>query len=315
MRERKVKMIEPLFNIKTEEENASFGRFTIEPLEQGFGQTLGNALRRVLLTSLPGAAITQIKINGVKHKFSTLEGMSEDIIDLILNLKQVRLRFEGEKPIKLELDKNGPGQVKAGEIKTPANVEVINKDLVLANLADKKNRLKIEIVVEKGYGYLPAEGRKSDKLGVVMLDASFSPVKRINYQVEATRVGQRTDFDKLIMEITTDGSIKPKEALKASAKILIGFFTQIVQPKKVEAKEEKKPQIDDEVTKLTLEELDLPTRIVNALRKSGYGTVSDLLAINLDDLAKVKNLGEKSIKIIQNALSKKGVDWKPGEKK
>jgi DNA-directed RNA polymerase subunit alpha len=308
-------MFEPLFNIKTEQENAEFGKFVIEPLEQGFGHTLGNSLRRVLLTSLPGAAITQIKINGVKHKFSTLEGMSEDVVDLILNLKQVRLKYEGEKPIKLELDKNGPGQIKAGDIKTPANIQVINKDHVLASLADKKSRLKIEMVVERGFGYLPAETRKSDKLGVIFLDAAFSPVRRVNYQVEATRVGQRTDFDKLIMEITTDGTIKPKEALKSSAKILIAFFNQVVQPKKMDVKEEKKPQIDDEVTKLTLEELDLPTRIVNALRRTGYGTVSDLMAIKLADLAKIKNLGEKSIKIIQSALAKKGVNWQPGEKK
>jgi len=308
-------MFEPLFNIKTEQENAEFGKFVIEPLEQGFGHTLGNSLRRVLLTSLPGAAITQIKINGVKHKFSTLEGMSEDVVDLILNLKQVRLKYEGEKPIKLELDKNGPGQIKAGDIKTPANIQVINKDHVLASLADKKSRLKIEMVVEKGFGYLPAETRKSDKLGVIFLDAAFSPVRKVNYQVEATRVGQRTDFDKLIMEITTDGTIKPKEALKSSAKILIAFFNQVVQPKKMDVKEEKKPQIDDEVTKLTLEELDLPTRIVNALRRTGYGTVSDLMAIKLADLAKIKNLGEKSIKIIQSALAKKGVNWRPGEKK
>lgn len=308
-------MIEPLFNIKTEQENTEVGKFVIEPLEQGFGQTLGNSLRRVLLTSLPGAAITQIKVSGAKHKFSTLEGMSEDIVDLILNLKQVRLKYEGEKPVKLELDKNGPGQVKAGDIKTTANVEIVNKDQVLASLADKKSRLKIEMVVERGFGYLPAETRKSDKLGVIFLDAAFGPVKRVNYQVEATRVGQRTDFDKLIMEIITDGTIKPKEALKASAKILIAFFNQIVQPKKVDVKKEKEPQVDDEVMKLTLEELDLPTRIVNALRKTGYGTVSDLMVINLDDLAKVKNLGEKSIKIVQAALAKKGVDWHPGEEK
>jgi DNA-directed RNA polymerase subunit alpha len=316
VRERKdKKMIEPLFNIKTEQENTEVGKFVIEPLEQGFGQTLGNSLRRVLLTNLPGAAITQIKVSGAKHKFSTLEGMSEDIVDLILNLKQVRLKYEGEKPVKLELDKNGPGQVKAGDIKTTANVEIVNKDQVLASLADKKSRLKIEMVVERGFGYLPAETRKSDKLGVIFLDAAFGPVKRVNYQVEATRVGQRTDFDKLIMEIITDGTIKPKEALKASAKILIAFFNQIVQPKKVDVKKEKEPQVDDEVMKLTLEELDLPTRIVNALRKTGYGTVSDLMVINLDDLAKVKNLGEKSIKIVQAALAKKGVDWHPGEEK
>jgi len=308
-------MIEPIFNIKTEQETVDFGRFIIEPLEQGFGHTLGNSLRRVLLTSLPGAAITQVKINGVKHKFSTLEGMSEDVVDLILNLKQVRLKYEGEKPVKLELDKNGPGQVKAGDIKTPANVQVINKDHILANLADKKSRLKMEMVVERGFGYWPAEGKKSEKLGLIFLDASFSPIKRVNYQVEATRVGQRTDFDKLIIEINTDGTINPKEALKYAAKILIGFFNQIVQPKKLEVKkEEKEKQIDNETTKLTLEELDLPTRIVNALRKSGYGIVSDLMAANLVDLAKVKNLGEKSIKIIQEALAKRGISWQPEEK-
>lgn len=308
-------MIKPLFNIKTEQENASFGRFIIGPLEQGYGQTLGNALRRVLLTSLPGAAITQVKINGVRHKFSTLEGMSEDIVDLILNLKQVRIKYEGEKPVKLKLEKTGPAQVKAGDIKTSAQIEIVNKDQPLANLADKKSKLKIEMTVEKGFGYLPAETKSQEKLGVIPLDASFSPVRRVNYQVEATRVGQRTDLDKLIMEITTDGTIKPKEALKLGAKILIGFFNQIVQPKKIDKKEKEKVLVDAEVTKLTLEELDLPTRIVNALRKSGYGTVSDLMGITPEDLVKIKNLGEKSIKIVKEALAKKGVSWEIKEKK
>lgn len=308
-------MIEPIFNIKSEQETANFGKFIIEPLEEGFGQTLGNSLRRVLLAGLPGAAITQIKINGVKHKFSTLEGMSQDIIDLILNLKQVRFKYDGEKPVKLELEKTGPGQIKAGDIKTSAVIEVVNKDLVLADLADKKSKLKLEMVVEKGFGYLPAETKKSEKLGVMPVDAAFSPVKRVNYQVESTRVGQRTDLDKLILEITTDGTIKPKEALKASAKILIAFFNQVIQPKKVSLKEEVKPQAYEEATKLTLEELDLPTRIVNALRKTGYGTVADLLAINPDNLARIKNLGEKSIKTVQAALAKKNIKWEPGEKK
>lgn len=306
-------MIDPIFHIKTEEENATFGRFVIEPLEQGFGQTLANSLRRVLLTSLPGAAITKIKVNGVKHKFSTLEGMSEDMIDLILNLKQVRFKYNGEKPVKLELEKTGPGQVKAGDIKTPATIQVVNKDQILASLADKKSKLKMEITVEKGFGYLPAEVEKDGKLGVIPVDASFTPVKKVNYQVEATRVGQRTDLDKLVLEITTDGTVKPKDALKSSAKMLITFFNQIINPKKVEVKEEPKPQIYEEATKLTLEELDLPTRIINALRKSGYGTVSDLLGINPDNLAKIKNLGEKSIKIVQAALAKKKVVWEPGE--
>ncbi len=308
-------MIASVFNIKSEQENATFGRFAIEPLEQGFGQTLGNSLRRVLLSSLPGVAITQIKISGVKHKFSTLEGMSEDIIDLILNLKQVKFKYEGEKPVKLELEKAGPGEVKAGDIKTSANVQVINKDLVLANLADKKSKLKVEITVERGFGYQPAETGKENKLGLIPVDAAFSPVKRVNYQVEATRVGQRTDFDKLILEVTTDGTIKPKEALKESAKTLIAFFNQIVNPKKMAVKEEPKLPVYEEATRLTLEELDLPTRIVNALRKSGYGTVSDLLGIKPGDLAKIKNLGEKSIKTVQAALAKKEVKWEPGGKK
>jgi DNA-directed RNA polymerase subunit alpha len=308
-------MIESIFNIKSQQENATFGRFTIEPLEQGFGQTLGNSLRRVLLSSLPGAAITQIKISGVKHKFSTLEGMSEDIIDLILKLKQIKFKYEGGKPVKLELEKTGSGEVKAGDIKTSANVQIVNKDLVLANLADKKSKLKMEMTVERGFGYQLVETDKENKIGLIPLDAAFSPVKRVNYQVEATRVGQRTDFDKLILEITTDGTIKPKEALKSSAKILIAFFNQIVNPKKVEVKAEPKLPIYEEATRLTLEELDLPTRIVNALRKSGYGTVSDLLGIKPSDLVKIKNLGEKSIKTVQVALAKKEVKWELGGKK
>jgi len=183
-------------------------------------------LRRVLLSSLPGAAITQIKISGAKHKFSTLEGLSEDIIDLILNLKQVRFKYEGSKPVKLELEKGGPGEVKAGDIKTLANIQVTNKDLLLANLADKKSKIKVEMTIENGFGYQLAEANKENKLGLIPLDAAFSPVKRVNYQVEATRVGKKTDLDKLVLEITTDGTIKPKEALKSSAKILIAFSTK-----------------------------------------------------------------------------------------
>jgi DNA-directed RNA polymerase subunit alpha len=308
-------MLKTLFNIKTEENKNDFGRFIIEPLEQGYGQTLGNSLRRVLLTSLPGAAITQAKISGVKHKFSTLEGMSEDIIEFILNLKEVRIKYEGEKPVKLELEKNGPGKIKAADIKAPAGVEIVNKDLTLASLANRNSKLKAEITIERGFGYLPAAEREVDKLGLIPVDAAFSPVKRVNYQIENTRVGQRTDFDRLILEITTDGSLKPKEALVSSAKLLLAFFNQIVNPKKAEVKKEKKAQIDSEVGSLTLEELDLPTRIVNALRKNGYGTVADLFGANPKDLAKVKNLGEKSIKTVKAALKKQGVEWEVAKKK
>ena len=308
-------MLKTLFDIKTEESKNDFGRFVIEPLEQGYGQTLGNSLRRVLLSSLPGAAITQVKINGAKHRFSTLEGMSEDIIEFILNLKEVRVKYEGKKPAKLELEKSGPGEVKAGDIKAPAGVEIVNKDHVLANLANKQSKLKAEITVECGFGYAPAAEREVDKLGLIPVDAAFSPIKRVNYQVEATRVGQRTDFDKLVLEITTDGSIKAKDALVSSAEILLAFFNQVIRPKKAEVKKVKESKIDSETGSLTLEELDLPTRIVNALRKSGYGTVSDLFGADPAVLAKVKNLGDKSIKTVKAALKKQGIEWEVGKKK
>lgn len=306
-------MIKPAFQIKKETERADYGVFIIEPLEQGYGETLGNTLRRVLLTSLPGAAITQVKISGVRHKFSTLEGLKEDVIELILNLKQICLKYEGEKPVTLRLEKSGPGEVKAGDIKTPGVVEIVNKDLILGNLADKKSRMKVEMTVSPGWGYVPAEEQAIEKLGVIPLDATFSPIRRVNYRVEATRVGRRTDLDRLILEIFTDGTIKPGEALKKSAQVLIDFFTQVVKPKKlpVEKKTDKTP---NEALKLTVEEINIPTRIANSLRKGGFGTVEDLMAVTPSDFAKVKNLGDKSIKIIKTALSARGISLEEGKK-
>ncbi len=302
--------MEPLFRIKKEKETKDFGHFVIEPLEPGFGHTLGNALRRVLLSALPGAAISQIKITGVKHKFSTLEGLKEDIVEIILNLKQVKVSYDGKKPVKLTLEKTGPGAVKAGDIKTPAKVEIANPDLVIGNLATKKNRLKADILVESGYGYLPAEEREVEKLGEIPIDAIFSPVVQVNYRVEATRVGRRTNLDRLVLEIITDGSLKPSQALKQAAKILIGYFHQVYEPKRIPKKKEPKIEVPDLTLRLTVEELELPTRIANALRKGGYGTVAELVAATETDLAKVKNLGEKSIKVVEAALSQKGVGLK-----
>lgn len=303
-------MIEPLFQIKKEKETKDFGHFVIEPLEPGFGQTLGNALRRVLLSALPGAAITQVKITGIKHKFSTLEGLREDIIEFILNLKQVKVGYEGKKSVKVILDKTGPGEVKAGDIKTPATVTIANPDLVLGNLATKKNRLKAELMVESGYGYVPAEEKEIEKLGEIPVDAIFTPIIQVNYRVEATRVGRRTDLNRLVLEITTDGSIKPSQALKQAAEILVKYFHQIVEPKKAPKKKTIETEMPDLTLRLTVEELDLPTRIANALRKGGYGTVGDLVAADEENLAKVKNLGEKSVKIVEAALAQKGVGLK-----
>jgi len=308
-------MIQPNFKIKKSKITPNFGQFILEPLSQGYGYTLGNALRRVLLTSIPGTAITEVKISGVKHKFSTLSGMKEDIIELLLRLKEVRIKHEGEKPITLRLDKTGPGEVKAGDIEVPAGAEVVNKDLVLANLADSKSRLKMEMKAERGCGYLSSEERESDKLGVIMVDAIFSPVTRVNYKVETTRVGRQTDLDRLILEISTDGAIDPYSALRYAAKTLISFLNQIINPKASGVqKEEEKPSQKEEVLKLTVEELELPTRIVNALQKGGYKTVKKLMEASKEDLTSVKNLGEKSLKIILETLSKKGIKPSWGEK-
>lgn len=302
-------MITPTFQFKTEKETADFGVFVLEPLQQGYGQTLGNSLRRVLLSSLPGAAIVQAKISGVRHLFSTLKGLKEDIVELTLNLKKVRIRYNGEKPVKITLDKTGPGPVLAGDFETPAGVEIVNKDLVLGTLADKTSRLKGEFVVESGYGYVPFEERESGEIGVIPLDAIFTPVTRVNYHVSATRVGRVTNFDKLTMEIWTDGSISPKEALIQSAKTLAGFFEQIVNPKETEEESAVKAEkTTAEEPSLTIEELELPTRIVNALLKVGIRNVADLQKAGRKKISKVKNLGGKSLKVIEAALAEKGLE-------
>lgn len=303
-------MIKPSFKVKLIEKKKNYGKFIIEPLEQGYGHTLGNALRRCLLTSIPGAAVTKVKIEGVRHQFSTLPGMKEDVVELILNIKKIRVIYKGEKEIKLNLNVKGPKEVKAGDIKTPANVKIVNKDLKLAKLADKKASLNLELWVKSGFGYSLAEERKTATLGIIPIDAIFTPVVRVNYKVEATRVGRRTDLDRLILEIWSDGTIKPKEVLNEAAKILAAFFKQIYNPVIKEEKEPEEKKEDSEIMKLTVEELNLPTRIANALRRGGYPTVRTLSEATKEDLNKVKNLGVKSVEIITEKLKEKGVSLK-----
>lgn len=303
-------MTEPAFSITKEAEKTDFGRYVIEPLEAGYGHTLGNALRRVLLTSLPGAAVTQVKISGVRHQFTTITGLKEDAVELILNIKQLRIKYKGEKPVKLTLGATGPGKVTAAKIKTPAGVEIVNRGLVLGSLADKKSKLSAELTVEAGLGYSLAEERKTSTIGLIPVDATFTPVIHVNYRVEATRVGRRANLDRLIMEITTDGTIAPKEALVSAAQILADHFQQVVKPKKAKLVKVAKEVVAPAVARLTVEELGLPTRIANSLRGAGLGTVVDLTGASKVDLEKVKNLGEKSVKIIEAALIDKGVKLK-----
>lgn len=302
-------MINPNFKIKPEIEKDDYGRFIIEPLQRGYGQTLGNSLRRVLLTSIPGAAITSVKISGVPHQFSSLPGLKEDIVELILNFKKIRLKLHGEKSAVLKLSVSGPKEVTAREIETPPEVEIVNKDLYLASIADKRTKLEMELTAEPGMGYSLSEERKIDTVGIIPIDAAFTPVVRVNYKVEATRVGQMTNLDKLIFEVWTDGTISPIDTIKEAAKILTAFFIQVYEPKAVveEAGIAVTPAISEEVLKMTIEELDLPTRIFNSLVNGGISTVGQLLGTPKKELLKIKNLGTKSLSVVEEKLREKGV--------
>ena len=300
-------MTDPLFEIQEEKIEKNYSKFVITPLERGYGHTLGNSLRRVLLKSLSGAAVTSVRINGVKHQFSSLKGMKEDVVEFALNLKNVRVSFEGDKPEKVKLSVKGPGEVKAKDIQVPSTIKIANPELVLSYL-NKDSKLDAEIILETGKGYSLADDREERTIGVIPLDASFSPVQKVNYKVEETRVGRVTDYDKLVLEIWTDGTIEPIDALADASTVMISYFNQIINPKKIE--KEVKDEAEDTlgpVGKLSVEEIGLPTRVANALIKAGYETVEDLVNADRNDLVKVRNLGEKSIKIIDAALSEKGV--------
>ncbi|MCL4359892.1 DNA-directed RNA polymerase subunit alpha [Patescibacteria group bacterium] len=302
-------MFEPTFTLKADTDRQDYGLYVIEPLEQGYGQTLGNALRRVLLTSLPGSAITSVKINGVTHQFSTLQGLKEDVVELVLGLKKVRVRLEGTDTATLHLVKSGPGVVTAGDIDVPAGVTVVNPDLVLGHLADKKASLEMELTVNTGYGFIVSEEKKSDEIGVIPVPGIFSPVLRVNYRVEATRVGRMTNLDRLVLEVWTDGTIGAGDAIKQAAKILVSYFLQMYEPKAASGDEAVavSPAVSDEILKMRIEELDIPTRIVNAFANGGIETVGQLLGTQRSELIKIKNLGVKSLSVVEEKLREKGV--------
>ncbi len=298
----------PTFTVSEVESDGRNATLAIEPLEQGYGHTIGNALRRVMLSSLPGYAVTSLRIEGVDHQFSTVEGVTEDVVELILNVKQLRIKGEGSDKGTLRLNVTGPAEVTAADIECEAGFEIINKDQHLATLAKGKT-LDMEMTVEAGIGYSMAQDRKTDIVGEILVDALFSCVTRVSYDVESTRVGRRTDFDKVMLSVQTDGTIEPLEATKQAARILAKQFSQVFDPtlpEEVEEDNSLSPE-EAEVLRLTVEELDLPTRISNALRKGGFKTVGDLSGAPKATIAKVKNLGEKSVDVINEALMKKGV--------
>lgn len=300
-------MINP-FTLSSLQESPKEGTIVLEPLRQGFGHTIGVALRRVLLGGLTGAAVTKVKIKGATHQFTTLQGLREDVVELVLNIKQLRVQYNGEKPETIRLQATGPGEIKASALECPATVTVANPDLVLATLADKKSKLSFELTVETGTGYMTAEEQGKQKLGVIPVDANFSPVQEVQYVVQATRVGRRTDYDKLILTIKTDGTVSPSKAVLEASKILVEHFQQLVSPVAPagEAPHSKIQGATESFMKLTIEELGLPTRIVNALHKSGYKTVEDVTSADPAELAKVKNIGEKSVANVLDKIRERG---------
>lgn len=305
-------MINPTFKVVTEEQNEQYARFVFEPLEPGFGNTLGVALRRVLLTGIEGATVTSVKINGVKHMFSTLPGLKEDIIELILNIKMLRVKMsDAKREGKITLDITGPGQVTAGDIEVTDGIEVMNKDHYLGSLADKKAKLEMEMTVEKGLGYSLAEERKISTIGVIPVDAIFSPVTKVNYKVEQTRVGRQTNYDKLVLDVWTDGTVSPSIILEQAGRILVSYFMRVYEQDEDVVIEQVTavPKLSDEVMKMTVDELDLPTRIYNSLRNAGIETVGQLLTTPKKELMNYRNLGAKSLSVIAESLKEKGIEF------
>lgn len=294
--------------INAVQEDKDTGVYSFEPLPTGFGYTLANALRRVLMTSIRGAAATQVKINGANHQFTTIPGVKEDVVELTLNLKKIRFKNHSDGPIIVTIDKKGPGKVTAKDIETSSDVEVMNKDQHIATLADAKSKFEAEITVESGVGYSPMEERQTSKLGVIVLDALFSPILSANYEVEPTRFGGRTDLDKIIFTIETDGSISPKQALIDSAKILKDYYLAFEewQVGVAEEKRESKATGGKLTEDVSVEELPLQTRTINALKKSKINTLHELAQKTDEDLEDIKNIGEKSLDEIKELLNKEG---------
>lgn len=303
-------MLNPIFKIKEEKISQDFGEFVIEPLDPGYGHTLGNALRRTLLTSIIGAAVTSVKISGAKHKFSTIPGLKENVVELLLNIKGLNfILLDSKAKSTVSLVAKGPKKIIASDLDLPEDVEVVNKDHYIGSMSDKKAKLDMELTVERGMGYSLAEERRVSTLGVITTDAVFTPVKRVNYEVTATRVGRQTDLDKLILRIWTNAVVKPREALDEAARILSSYFSQIYEPKAMASSDisAKSQSISDSILRLTIDELDLPTRIYNSLRNGGIETLGQLMETSKKDLLSMRNMGNKSVAAIEEKLKGKGI--------
>jgi DNA-directed RNA polymerase subunit alpha len=302
--------------ITSNEVEQNYASFDIEPLEAGYGRTLGNALRRVLLSSLPGAAITSVRIEGAQHEFQDVPGTKEDVTDIVLNVKKIRLRSFSERPVTMRLEMTGAREITAADIQAPSTIEIVTPDVHICTLDAPDSRLDMELVVEGGKGYVPAESKEGQPIGQIPVDAIFSPVERVNYIVENTRVGQMTNYDRITLQIWTDGTITPEEALRRAANVLVDHFRMIAGYAGVEGaevvQEEGVPRqiasggsqipIPQKVFDTQIEELDLSVRAYNCLKRSGITRVGQVLMMSEEDLLAVRNFGEKSLNELKDSL-------------
>lgn len=292
----------------------NYAKFVCEPLERGYGVTIGNSLRRILLSSLPGAAITSVKIEGVVHEFSTIPNVVEDVPEIIVNLKRVRLKLHENEEKMIRIDFKGEGEIKAGDIITDSSVEVLNPDLHIATLAEG-GHLQMEMTVEMGRGYNSAEKNKKDSqpIGVLPIDSIYTPVKKVNYAVENTRVGQNIDFDKLTIELWTDGSLAPYEALSLAAKVMTGHLELFIDlsetAKNTQVMIEKEEDKKEKVLEMSIEDLELSVRSFNCLKRAGISTVEDITNKTEPEMMKVRNLGKKSLDEVTYKLHSLGLDF------
>ena len=307
-----VEIEKPRIESNEKDGDISYGKYVVEPLEHGYGTTLGNALRRILLSSLPGTAVTTIKIAGVQHEFSTIPGVKEDVTQIVLNVKGITAKLHSPGTKRVYIQASGEGEVTAGDIKADGEVEILNPDLHIATLSADAT-LNMELTLSHGRGYVPADRNKPEQtiIGVIPVDSLYSPVNRVNYTVENTRVGNMTDYDKLTLEVWTDGTISARDAVSLGAKILcdhLVLFTDLSDTVGTRSTVVEKPETQrDKVLEMTIEELDLSVRSFNCLKRANINTVEDLISKTEDEMMKVRNLGRKSLEEVMNKLNMMGL--------